>query len=137
VTISGNLTGTLYLDDVRVVTSIPAAPPMQTVVAERHDDTHPAQFALAQNYPNPFNSSTKIRFALSDPSEVDLRIYNTTGQVVATLVAGPRPSGSYTVVWDSRADYGQELASGVYFVRLMAETWLGTQIELRKLLLLR
>lgn len=137
VTISGNLTGTLYLDDVRVVTSIPAAPPMQTVVAERHDDTHPAQFALAQNYPNPFNSSTKIRFALSDPSEVDLRIYNTTGQVVATLVAGPRPSGSYTVVWDSRADYGQELASGVYFVRLMAETWLGTQIEPRKLLLLR
>lgn len=133
----GNLTGTFYIDDVRVITSIPAAPPTPTVVAERHDDTRPAEFALSQNYPNPFNSSTKIRYALSDPSAVDLRVYNTAGQSVATLVAGPRPSGRYTVVWDGRADYGQQLASGVYFVHLSAETWLGTQMQTSKLLLLR
>ena len=133
----GNLTGTFYVDDVRVITSIPAAPPTPTVVAERHDDTRPAEFALSQNYPNPFNSSTKIRYALSDPSSVDLRVYNTAGQSVATLVAGPRPSGRYTVVWDGRADYGQQLASGVYFVHLSAETWLGTQMQTSKLLLLR
>ena len=68
---------------------------------------------------------------------MDLRVYNTAGQSVATLVAGPRPSGRYTVVWDGRADYGQQLASGVYFVHLSAETWLGTQMQTSKLLLLR
>ncbi|MDA0338094.1 MAG: PQQ-dependent sugar dehydrogenase, partial [bacterium] len=135
--LTGNLKGTFYLDDVRVVTSIPAAPPTPTVVSERQDDTHPVQFSLSQNYPNPFNSNTVIRFGLSDPADVDLRVYNTAGQTVATLVAGPRPSGSHTVVWDGRADYGEELGSGVYFMRLSAETWLGTQLETRKLLLLR
>ena len=135
--ITGNLKGTFYLDDVRIVTSIPSAPPAQTVVAERQDDTRPAQFSLSQNYPNPFNSSTVIRFALSDPADVDLRVYNTAGQTVATLVSGPRPSGSHTVVWDGRADYGEQLGSGVYFIRLAAETWLETQLQTRKLLLLR
>ena len=133
----GNLTGTFYLDDVRVVTSIPAAPPTPTVVAERHDDTHPSAFALSQNYPNPFNSNTVIRYALSDPADVDLKIYNTTGQAVATLVSGARPSGVHTVLWDGHAEYGEELASGVYFMRLAAETWLGSQTQTRKLLLLR
>jgi glucose/arabinose dehydrogenase len=135
--ITGNLKGTFYLDDVRVVTSIPSAPPTQTVVAERQDDTRPAQFSLSQNYPNPFNSSTVIRFALSDPADVDLRVFNTAGQTVATLVTGPRPSGSHTVVWDGHADFGEALGSGVYFIRLTADTWQETQLQTRKLLLLR
>lgn len=134
---TGNLKGTFYLDDVRIVTSIPSAPPTPTVVAERHDDTRPSQFALSQNHPNPFNSSTVIRYALSDPADVELTVYNTAGQKVATLVQGPRPSGSHTVTWDGRADYGEGLASGVYYVRLQAETWLETQMQTRKLLLLR
>jgi hypothetical protein len=133
----GNLKGTFYLDDVRMVTSIPAAPPAITAVAERHDDTRPTAFALERNYPNPFNSSTVIRYALSDPADVELVVYNMAGQVVATLVAGPRSSGRYSVTWDGRADYGQELASGVYLVRLAADTWLGTNVKTRKLLLLR
>lgn len=134
---TGNLKGTFYLDDVRVITSIPSAPPTPTVVAERHDDTRPSDFALSQNHPNPFNSSTVIRYALSDPADVELTVYNTAGQKVATLVQGPRPSGSHTVTWDGRADYGEGLASGVYYMRLQAETWLETQMQTRKLLLLR
>jgi glucose/arabinose dehydrogenase len=135
--IVGNLTGTFFLDDVRLVASIPAAPPTPTVVAERHDDPRPTDFALEQNYPNPFNSSTVILYALADPANVALLVYNTAGQVVARLVEGPRPSGRHTVSWDGRADYGQELASGVYLLRLAADTWTGTSIETRKLLLLR
>jgi hypothetical protein len=52
-------------------------------------------------------------------------------------VAGERGSGRYSVTWDGRADYGQELASGIYLVRLTADTWLGTSVRTRKLLLLR
>lgn len=89
----GNLNGTFYLDDVRMVTSIPAAAPVMTVVAERLDDRRPTAFGLEPNYPNPFNSSTVIRYALADPADVELVVFNIAGQVVATLVAGPRPSG--------------------------------------------
>ena len=135
--LEGNLRGTFYLDDVRIVTSIPAVPPTPTVVVERHDDTRPADFSLSQNFPNPFNSSTVIRYALSDPANVELVVYNMAGQAVATLVAGPRPSGRYSVTWDGHAAFGQELASGVYLVSLTADTWLGTSVETRKLLLLR
>lgn len=133
----GNLTGTFFLDDVRLVASIPAAPPVPTVVTESHDNSRPAAFELSQNYPNPFNSSTVIRYALADPANVQLLVFNTAGQVVTHLASGPRSSGRYSISWDSRADFGQKLASGVYLVRLTADTWKGTSVETRKLLLLR
>jgi len=135
--IVGNLTGTFYLDDVRMVTSIPSAPPAMTAVAERHDDRQTTAFGMEPNFPNPFNSATVIRYALADHADVELVVFNMAGQVVATLVTGPRPSGRYSVAWDGRADYGQALASGVYLVRLAADTWQGMSVETRKLLLLR
>ena len=105
----------------------------ETAVLEDHTDVLPEDFVLDQNYPNPFNSGTVIRFALPQIDEVTLSLYNLTGQKVATLLDGPRAAGAYTIRWDGRDEVGQELASGVYLYRLQA----GTQVETRKLLLLR
>ena len=127
---TGNLHGTFYLDDVRLVTS--AAEPV-TAVLETHDEAVPQDFALAQNYPNPFNAGTVIRFALPAAGQVDLGLYNLAGQKVAALVQGRRPAGAYKVRWDGRDDQGSELASGLYLYRLQA----GQQVKTRKLLLLR
>ena len=93
----------------------------------------PDQFELSQNFPNPFNSSTVIRFKLNEPGAVDLGIYNTSGQRLATLVDGVRPAGHYTVRWDGRGDDDRPLASGVYLYRLRA----GGRHMLKKLLLVR
>ena len=60
-------------------------------------------------------------------------LYGQAGQKVATLARGERSSGSHAVKWDGRDDEGRELATGVYLYRLR----LGTQVETRKLLLLR
>jgi len=88
----------------------------------------PDEFALSQNYPNPFNPSTTIRYELPHASRVSLKVYNTLGQEVATLVNETKSAGVYTVQFDAA-----NLASGVYFYRLQA----GDFVEVMKLVLLR
>ena len=70
-------------------------------------------FALSQNYPNPFNPSTEIRFSLPQDSRVLLKVYNTLGQELQTLIDADAPAGFHTV----RLDAGK-LSSGVYLYRL-------------------
>lgn len=74
----------------------------------------PKEIALDQNYPNPFNPSTSIRFALPESETVTLRVYDTLGRPVATLLnQKPYTAGTHTVSFD-----GTGLASGVYLYRL-------------------
>ena len=128
--IAGNLKGTFYLDDIRLV---PKEAPTNTAVVESRQDNAPADFQLNQNFPNPFNSGTVISFALPQAEAVDLAVYNITGQKVATLVSGQRPTGGYQIHWDGRDDQQRPLASGLYLYRLQA----GDRVHARKLLLLR
>ena len=129
----GNMTGTFYLDDVRLVTRIPSVPHVPTAVAEVFSADQPAAFVLTQNVPNPFNSTTALRFALTQAADIELAIYNLTGQKVARLARGWYAAGHYTVHWDGRNDAGGRLATGAYIYRLRA----GEQVQVRKLLLLR
>ncbi len=73
----------------------------------------PIKFQLEQNYPNPFNASTIFRYSLPKESSVTLKIFNTRGQEVATIVDEYQVSGIYSVQWS--ASY---LSSGVYLYRL-------------------
>ena len=107
--------------------------PVETAVEMSDQASVPQAFALAQNAPNPFNSNTVIRFALPQPSQVELTIYNLLGQPVAVLVQGPSEAGTFSVRWDGRNQAGHELTSGVYLYQLRA----GEYTEVRKLLLLR
>ena len=133
VRLTGNLEGTFYLDDIRLVAAEP--PASITAVTEEHTVTLPQAFILDQNYPNPFNSATVIRFSLPTAADVDLAIFNLAGQRVATLADGVRAAGSYTLRWDGRDDDGRALASGVYLYRL--RTGDEQQVETRKLLLMK
>jgi hypothetical protein len=84
--------------------------------------------ALSQNYPNPFNPSTELGFQLPNSSHVTLDVFDVVGRDVAALVNDYRAPGSYTLTFD-----GSHLASGVYFLRLVA----GKEIRQIKMLLLR
>jgi hypothetical protein len=68
--------------------------------------------------PNPFNPRTELRYQLGEASDVVLSIYDVAGRHVQTLVAGPRPAGEGSVIWDGRDIRGHEVGSGSYFVRL-------------------
>ena len=75
----------------------------------------PKAILLYQNYPNPCNPSTSIAFDLSSASIVTLRIFDTIGNPVATLLGGIREEGHHVVQWSP-----DNLPSGIYFYQLTA-----------------
>ncbi len=91
----------------------------------------PTEFALDPNYPNPFNPTTTIRYALKENAPVTLKIYNTLGQEVRTLVNSRQEVGYKTVVWDGLNNRGSRVASGIYIYRLQA----GDFVQVRKMIL--
>ena len=93
----------------------------------------PRSFGLAQNFPNPFNAATVIRYALPEDSHVQLDVFDILGSHVATLVNGIQVAGPHSVTWDGKTSQGREMASGVYFYRLVA----GFGVESRKMVLLK
>ena len=73
------------------------------------------------NYPNPFNPSTTIKYSMPKAGHLKLRVYNVRGQLVKTLIDGPRPAGAdQTTVWDGADNLGSSAASGVYFYEARA-----------------
>lgn len=76
--------------------------------------------ALLQNYPNPFNPETWIPFQLKQDSEVAIRIYKATGELVRELDLGSKYAGIYvskdrSAYWDGKDKFGTPVASGIYF----------------------
>ena len=93
----------------------------------------PRFYALSQNYPNPFNARSEIRYQVAGDEHVTLKIFNSRGQEVLTLVDANQKAGWYRVVWDGRDHLGREVSSGAYFCRLQA----GEFEKTIKMLLLR
>ena len=81
----------------------------------------PERFELGPNYPNPFNPSTVIPYQLPASTHVRLEVFNTLGQLVATLVDGVRPAGHHTARWDATDGAGRAVAAGVYLYRLRGD----------------
>jgi hypothetical protein len=88
----------------------------------------PMEYELVQNYPNPFNPSTKIRYTLPNNELVSLKVYNTIGEEVASLVNEQQQAGSYEVEFNSGG-----LASGIYLYKITA----GNFVETKKMILLK
>ena len=103
---------------------------------EGDDELAPAvkEFSLNDNYPNPFNPSTTISYALPGRSHVTLKIFNSLGQEVTTLVDGIVTAGVHDVRWDATT-----MASGVYFCRVTAagENGAGSFSATKKLMLVK
>ena len=93
----------------------------------------PKVFSLYQNYPNPFNPSTQISFDVPSSEFITLRIYNLLGKDVKTLVSKIMNPGRYTFNWDGKDILKSDVASGVYFYELRAESF----VNRKKMLLIR
>jgi len=88
----------------------------------------PTSFKLFQNYPNPFNPITTISYELSTETEIELTLFNLTGEVEKVLISGKQIAGQHLCTFN-----GNQLTSGVYFYQLKANGKTTT----KKLLLLK
>ena len=86
------------------------------------------EFVVDQNYPNPFNPATIIKFHIPKSGKVSLRVYDTVGNTVATLLDDYRDKGSYEIKFDASA-----LASGIYFYRFSTNQF----VDVKKMVLLK
>jgi hypothetical protein len=103
----------------------------QVTGVESFDSKIPATFELSQNYPNPFNPSTEIRFSVPTTSQIRLQVYNSIGQLVATLADGTVVAGNYTAKFNASG-----LASGIYLYRLESSSNGKANIAVTKKMLL-
>ncbi len=85
------------------------------------------RYELLQNAPNPSKQITTIRYQLAKPGKVNLKIYNTLGQVVKTIVDQDQQPGIYRVNWDGKDNQGKQVANGVYLYRLSAGSFTDTK----------
>ncbi len=106
---------------------------ISTGISESDTDLLPTKFELEQNFPNPFNPTTSIKFALPTKSYVSVNVYNLLGQEIAILVDQELPAGTYTAEWDGRDKNNTEVASGIYFYKLVA----GDFIDTKKMMLVK
>jgi hypothetical protein len=126
----GNFADTLvvFLDSVVSDTLLLQGKGLTTVGVHSLSDGIPKEFALDQNYPNPFNPSTVITYQLPSNTIVRLKVYDILGREIRTLVNERQAAGTHTILFD-----GSNLASGVYFFRMEA----GSYIDTKKFVLLK
>ena len=98
----------------------------------------PAETELLLNYPNPFNPETWIPYRLAEDAFVTLTIYDLSGGLVRRIDVGHRIAAVYesrakAVHWDGRNQFGERVASGIYFYHFAAGDYSAT----RKMVILK
>ena len=88
----------------------------------------PTEFSFYPAHPNPFNPVTTIRFSTKTDSHLSLRIYDTTGKLVETLVEEKISAGNHTVRWNA-----EKFSSGMYFVQFQN----SGNVQTQKIILLK
>jgi hypothetical protein len=91
------------------------------LTAVKDEPKLPTSYSLLQNYPNPFNPSTTISYEIPHNVKVKLLIYDILGRKITTLVDKVQQPGSYKIIWNGKNNFGQSVASGIYFYQLQSE----------------
>ncbi len=112
--------------------------PGATIVGVSNTESLPKEFTLSQNYPNPFNPTTMINYNIPKRTHVVIKVYDTLGREIATLVNKKQNAGSYQINFSvkggsSSGGNALSLASGVYFYSIKA----GDFFANKKMILLK
>jgi hypothetical protein len=145
----------------RVITRTAAAPAIADTAESLGNfqvasTTQPQVTLLYQNFPNPFPrddqgvTSTRIWFDLSEPSTVELAVYDVRGRLVRQLIPATPSCGPQSMQpglhgrtggiadpcilteWDGADGNGRQVPRGVYILRLRA---VGAELTRRMLYL--
>jgi hypothetical protein len=84
-------------------------------------------------YPNPFNSASTIKFSIKEISKAQIKIYNSIGKEIKTLLDKELSPGQYDITWDAKDNNGNSLSSGLYIIVLQT----NNSIKTNKIILLK
>jgi M6 family metalloprotease-like protein len=99
-----------------------------TNLTSEEDKGNNYNFSINQNYPNPFNPTTKIKYSIPNQSLVTIKVFDTLGREIETIVNEEKGAGTYEITWNAF-----NLPSGVYFYMINA----GDFIHTKKMVLLK
>jgi hypothetical protein len=115
----GSSTASVWIDDITIVDT-----PLTTGIDEPL--AAKGTVSVLQNYPNPFNTTTTIKYKVTEPGFISLKVFDMMGTEVTSLVNEQKAAGEYSVEWNAAG-----LESGIYFCQLQA----GTLKDTKKLIL--
>jgi len=78
--------------------------------------SEPPDVKELSTYPNPFTTTTSIEYELSEPTHIQLTIYNHLGEAVEEVMSAYKLPGVHTYVWNA-----ERLSEGMYFAVLRSE----------------
>jgi hypothetical protein len=81
---------------------------------------------LVQNAPNPFSATTEIRYEVQSRGRVTIKIYDTMGRLVRTLVDADTTPGKYSAGWSGRNSANERVSGGIYFCKMEAPGFSAT-----------
>jgi hypothetical protein len=93
---------------------------------ETENESLPHRFSLFPNFPNPFNPQTKIRIEISKRSFATIKVYNSLGKEITTLLDNEMSPGNYSINWEAKDSNGNILPSGVYLIRMTVDNYTET-----------
>ncbi len=87
----------------------------------------PEQVTLGAAQPNPFDESVTIPYAIPSAMEVRLAVYDAQGRIVRVLVDRVQEPAQHKALWDGKDAFGNPVAAGQYFYRLVTERFVDTK----------
>lgn len=94
----------------------------KALIVANEADSVPSYMNLTQNFPNPFGTQSEVQFTLSEAGNVSLKIFDTLGREVQTVVNEIKPIGSHTVMLNAK-----NLPNGVYLYQLQTQNQVVTR----------
>jgi len=83
-------------------------------------------------YPNPFSNTIHIEYYLNEPANVNISVYNSVGQEIATLMNQQQAAGKQNLQFD-----GSKLQQGIYNLKIMVSNGNNKFSEIRKIVLMK
>ena len=107
---------------------------ISVTVKDAGNDLKPSDVSLHEAFPNPFNPDVNLSFTLeNEASALSLEVYDIQGALVNTLSSGYHNIGTHDFNWDGSDSHGNAVSSGVYMVRLSA----NSVVQIQRVTLLR
>jgi endonuclease I len=90
------------------------------LVVSNSSDVESLNTLTLSNYPNPFTAKTTLKVHGLKENNISIDIYNIRGQRVNTIKTSSVKGGNGSVTWNGRDLNGENLSSGLYFVKIQS-----------------